>query len=157
MAYEKTTWVNGATALSAENMNHIETGIEDAHTALADKVDKVDGKGLSTNDYTTAEKEKLASLQTQSTKIINFVTASGMGEAYTIGENTINFMAVNDASSLSSTGTVLTGVAGLAGHSIRITDVKFKHSGVDALITFYSKSSGVIEYSDLIGLICILG
>ena len=29
---------------------------------LGDKVDKVDGKGLSTNDYTTAEKEKLASL-----------------------------------------------------------------------------------------------
>lgn len=31
-------------------------------TALEGKVDKVDGKGLSTNDYTTAEKEKLAGL-----------------------------------------------------------------------------------------------
>ena len=30
---------------------------------LAGKVDKVDGKGLSTNDYTTAEKTKLAGLQ----------------------------------------------------------------------------------------------
>ena len=30
--------------------------------ALAGKVDKVDGKGLSTNDYTTAEKNKLAGL-----------------------------------------------------------------------------------------------
>jgi hypothetical protein len=30
---------------------------------LADKVDKVDGKGLSTEDYTTAEKEKLAGLE----------------------------------------------------------------------------------------------
>ena len=30
--------------------------------ALDDKVDKVEGKGLSTNDYTTTEKEKLASL-----------------------------------------------------------------------------------------------
>lgn len=29
---------------------------------LAGKVDKVDGKGLSTNDYTTAEKTKLAGL-----------------------------------------------------------------------------------------------
>lgn len=29
-------------------------------TALSDKVDKVSGKGLSTNDYTTAEKNKLA-------------------------------------------------------------------------------------------------
>lgn len=30
---------------------------------LAGKVDKVDGKGLSTNDYTTAEKNKLASVE----------------------------------------------------------------------------------------------
>lgn len=32
-------------------------------TELNNKVDKVDGKGLSTEDYTTAEKEKLASLE----------------------------------------------------------------------------------------------
>ena len=31
-------------------------------TAIADKVDKVSGKGLSTNDYTTAEKNKLAGI-----------------------------------------------------------------------------------------------
>ena len=33
---------------------------------LAAKVDKVEGKGLSTNDYTTEEKNKLASLEEQS-------------------------------------------------------------------------------------------
>ena len=33
-----------------------------AYTELNKKVDKVDGKGLSTNDYTTAEKEKLAGI-----------------------------------------------------------------------------------------------
>lgn len=32
------------------------------NTAIANKVDKVDGKDLSTNDYTTEEKEKLASI-----------------------------------------------------------------------------------------------
>ena len=32
--------------------------------ALNDKVDKVTGKGLSTNDYTTAEKDKLAGIKT---------------------------------------------------------------------------------------------
>ena len=31
---------------------------------LGDKVDKVDGKGLSTKDFTTEEKEKLAGLST---------------------------------------------------------------------------------------------
>lgn len=34
--------------------------------ALNTKVDKVSGKGLSTNDYTTAEKNKLAAVGTQS-------------------------------------------------------------------------------------------
>lgn len=34
MSYTKTTWTNGATALSADNMNHIEGGIKDAHDAL---------------------------------------------------------------------------------------------------------------------------
>lgn len=34
----------------------------DVETALADKVDKVSGKGLSTEDYTTAEKTKLAGI-----------------------------------------------------------------------------------------------
>ena len=34
MAYEKKTWVKGSTPLSAENFNHIEQGISDAHTGL---------------------------------------------------------------------------------------------------------------------------
>ena len=35
----------------------------DVEIALSGKVDKVDGKGLSTNDYTTAEKTKLAGIE----------------------------------------------------------------------------------------------
>lgn len=38
------------------------------NTMLASKVDKVSGKGLSTNDYTTAEKNKLAGIATGATK-----------------------------------------------------------------------------------------
>jgi hypothetical protein len=37
--------------------------IQKVKTWLSAKVDKVDGKGLSTNDYTTAEKEKLSGLK----------------------------------------------------------------------------------------------
>jgi len=37
--------------------------------ALATKVDKVEGRVLSTNDYTTAEKTKLASIATGATKV----------------------------------------------------------------------------------------
>lgn len=40
---------------------------EAAREALANKVDKVSGKGLSANDYTTAEKNKLAALPTNAT------------------------------------------------------------------------------------------
>jgi hypothetical protein len=38
-------------------------------TAVESKVDKVDGKSLSTNDYTTAEKNKLAGIATGATKV----------------------------------------------------------------------------------------
>lgn len=37
---------------------------------LSGKVDKVDGKGLSTNDYTTAEKDKLAGIATGANKTV---------------------------------------------------------------------------------------
>ena len=39
-------------------------------TALNSKVDKVTGKGLSTNDYTTAEKDKLASIENGANKTV---------------------------------------------------------------------------------------
>lgn len=42
----------------------------DVTTALNTKVDKVSGKGLSTNDYTTAEKQKLAGIEAQANKTI---------------------------------------------------------------------------------------
>lgn len=46
--------------LNSEGLSHLVQGIK---TLLAKKVDKVDGKGLSTNDYTTEEKNKLSGLQ----------------------------------------------------------------------------------------------
>lgn len=42
----------------------------DVDTALNGKVDKVSGKGLSTNDYTTADKEKLAGIEAQANKTV---------------------------------------------------------------------------------------
>jgi len=46
---------------SAAAMN---TAIQANTTAIAGKVDKVSGKGLSTNDFTTSEKAKLSDCQT---------------------------------------------------------------------------------------------
>lgn len=47
---------------------------------IAKKVDKVDGKGLSTNDYTTAEKEKLKNIETGATKVVVDDTLSSTSE-----------------------------------------------------------------------------
>lgn len=60
MAYTRTNWVEEETPLSAQNMNNIEDGIEELQ---AQKVDKVSGKALSDNNYTTAEKTKLAGIE----------------------------------------------------------------------------------------------
>lgn len=48
------------TALSSSSTNPVQN--KAVNTALGNKVDKVTGKGLSTNDYTTDEKNKLAGL-----------------------------------------------------------------------------------------------
>ena len=47
----------------AEEANIAQNKIEGLVEALNAKVDKVEGKGLSTNDYTTEEKQKLAGIQ----------------------------------------------------------------------------------------------
>lgn len=48
--------------VSAEPINMIAHAVIDNEINLVGKVDKISGKGLSTEDYTTAEKEKLSGL-----------------------------------------------------------------------------------------------
>lgn len=57
----------GNVANTGDSATPVENGTDKfttggAYTELGKKVDKVDGKGLSTNDYTTAEKNKLAGI-----------------------------------------------------------------------------------------------
>ena len=47
----------------------VETSFTGLETDLSDKVDKATGKGLSSNDYTNAEKTKLSGLSDHSTDI----------------------------------------------------------------------------------------
>ena len=42
----------------------------DVTSGLAGKVDKENGKGLSTNDYTTTEKNKLSGIEAQANKTV---------------------------------------------------------------------------------------
>lgn len=50
----------------ADASSGLQSQIDDHATLIGNKVDKVEGKGLSTNDYTTAEKTKLAGLKNYS-------------------------------------------------------------------------------------------
>ena len=62
-----------------------------AATALSDKVDKVEGKGLSTNDYTTPEKEKLASIAASAqTNVIETVKVNGT--ALTVTDKAVDIL-----------------------------------------------------------------
>lgn len=58
------------------------------NSALAEKVDKVTGKGLSTNDYTTAEKEKLRDIEAGATRNVVFVSGVLTGSSGSIGKST---------------------------------------------------------------------
>lgn len=57
--------------------------IKDLVSKIGNKVDKVQGKQLSTNDYTTDEKNKLAGIAAQANKtnIVNNLTTSAAGSA----------------------------------------------------------------------------
>lgn len=58
--FEKVTYVDGETVISADNLNDI----QDALLKLDDnKVEKEQGKGLSTNDYTNVDKQKMDNIQ----------------------------------------------------------------------------------------------
>ena len=59
--YDETKWEKlGEYKSDVDLTSYAKT--ETVNTALSKKVDKVEGKGLSENDYTTVEKQKLASL-----------------------------------------------------------------------------------------------
>lgn len=53
----------------------LDTVLNGIDNALADKVDKSEGKGLSTNDYTTAEKTKLSSVEANANNYTHPITS----------------------------------------------------------------------------------
>lgn len=57
--------------------------IAELMTLISNKVDKVSGKGLSTNDYTTEEKQKLAGIAAQANKttVENVLTSTSTTNA----------------------------------------------------------------------------
>lgn len=89
------TRAKGAESANATAIaNEVEraTGVEDAlnndvNQLYTQKVDKIEGKGLSTNDYTTPEKNKLADIEAEANKyVLPAATANALG-GVKIGSN----------------------------------------------------------------------
>lgn len=76
-------------ALSSTSTNPVQN--KAVNTALGNKVDKVSGKGLSTNDYTTDEKNKLAGIEANATKtiIVDNVTSNSTTSALSANQGKV--------------------------------------------------------------------
>lgn len=107
------------------------------------KVDKVEGKGLSTNDYTTPEKNKLAAIEAEANKyILPAATASALG-GVKIGSN----ITLADGGTISITKANVTGALGV--------DPTTKYVTLDTAQTITGQktfSKDVIFNNDLTGI-----
>lgn len=79
------------TELSPDSTNPVQNKVlyaefeavrEEQSEALEDKVDKVSGKGLSTNDYTNAEKQKLAGIESGANRFV--LSAGDVSQSVTV-------------------------------------------------------------------------
>lgn len=96
LADEATARARGDADLADQINNTQQTFIEELNTAIANvnaalatgldgKVDKVEGKGLSTNDFSTAEKEKLAGIEAGAQVNPENISAFANDAGYTTG------------------------------------------------------------------------
>ena len=91
ISYNKTTWVNGSTALNAANLNNIEMGVDNATKAINNKVDKVAGKGLSTHDFNDHYKNAIDNLQGEGgISVIELTNKNGTIASTQLGEINAN-------------------------------------------------------------------
>lgn len=118
---QKTQTINGK-ALSG-NITLVASDFTDIYsktavdTALGNKVDKVSGKGLSTNDYTTTEKNKLAGIASGAQ--VNVIeTIKKNGTALTITSKAVDISVPTKTSDLTNDSGFITGVASITNAEI---------------------------------------
>ncbi|MBU5332130.1 hypothetical protein KQI61_07955 [Anaerocolumna aminovalerica] len=95
---ESTTTTLSASKIKSEIDTALEDSNEDINKALNSKVDAVLGKGLSSNDYTTIEKNKLALIKTNGSPI-EFLAKDG--DYYKINNVGINNQMPSDTATFS--------------------------------------------------------
>lgn len=96
-----------ADTLDGKHLSEIQS---ETNTELDKKVDKVSGKVLSTNDYTTAEKTKLSGIATGATNTVlnNTVTSTSTTQAATA--NAVKLANDNANTRLSRAGGTMIGI-----------------------------------------------
>lgn len=72
----------GVTATAAE-LNYVDGVTSNVQTQIDSKVDKIDGKGLSTNDYTTTEKNKLDGIEENATNTVDLTAVKVQNTEHT--------------------------------------------------------------------------
>lgn len=106
------------------------------NTALGNKVDKVSGKGLSTNDYTTAEKDKLAGIATGANNYsLPVATASVLGGVKTSTGIT------------NSSGTISVAYGTAAGTACQGNDSRLSNSRPASDVSAWAKASTKPTYA----------
>lgn len=128
-----------------------------AFEELANKVDKEVGKGLSSNDYTTAEKNKLAGIAAGADVSVNPDWNASSGKAQILNKPSLNFIptsqkgAANGVAELDSDGKILLS---------KLPDVilgqlkyggSFNATGVITPSAFFSEISSINNINNVIG------
>ncbi|MDD3040020.1 hypothetical protein [Bacteroides sp.] len=128
----------------------------DANTSLGTKVDKIDGKGLSTNDYTTTEKTKLGGVSTGAqVNVIETVKVNGVSQ--TVTTKAVNLTVPTNTTQLTNgsdfqTGSqvqssITTALSGITGISFDIV-ASLPTTGVNGTIYLLANSGAATNIYD---------
>lgn len=147
-------------ALSTTSTNPVENRV--ITNALNDKVDKEAGKGLSTNDFTTAEKNKLAGIQAGAEVNVqaDWNEADSSSDAYiknkpsiptvnngtlTIQKNgtTVDTFTANQSGNTTANITVPTATSELTNDSDYVSDASYVHTDNNFTNSDVSKLNGI--------------
>ena len=149
-------------AVTAEQVNsYTKQAVDDK---LSDKVDKVEGKGLSTNDYDNSEKEKLADVDSKkhehgNKSVLDSITdtlLSALNRIATIFSTItgVTTSVVNDDTKIPTSGAIVDYVTGLGGGDMTKAEYDADGDGVvddseklgGQLPGYYAKDSEAVKY-----------
>ena len=149
-------------AVTAEQVNSYTKQVVD--DKLSDKVDKVEGKGLSTNDYDNSEKEKLADANSKkhehsNKSVLDSITdtlLSALNRIATIFSTItgVTTSVVNDDTVIPTSGAIVDYVTSLGGGDMTKAEYDADGDGVvddsdklgGQLPSYYAKDSEAVKY-----------